>query len=67
MQQNGVQIHTMEHILAAVAGLAIDNLEIETTTMETPEPPDGSAAASVVGLPSMSTAQPSGIGAFIRR
>jgi len=44
LQQDGVQIHTMEHILAAVAGLAIDNLEIETTTMETPEPPDGSAA-----------------------
>src|SRR5262249_27596473 len=39
-----VQIHTMEHILAAVAGLGIDNVEIETTTMETPEPPDGSAA-----------------------
>ena len=44
LQQDGVQIHTMEHILAAVAGLSIDNLEIETTTMETPEPPDGSAA-----------------------
>jgi UDP-3-O-[3-hydroxymyristoyl] N-acetylglucosamine deacetylase/3-hydroxyacyl-[acyl-carrier-protein] dehydratase len=44
LQQDGVQIHTMEHILAAVAGLGIDNLEIETTTMETPEPPDGSAA-----------------------
>ena len=44
LQQDGVQIHTMEHILAAVAGLAIDNLEIETTTMETAEPTDGSAA-----------------------
>src|SRR4030095_14547153 len=44
LQQDGVQIHTMEHILAAVAGLGIDNLEIDTTTMETPEPPDGSAA-----------------------
>ena len=44
LRQNGVQIHTMEHILAAIAGLGIDNLEIELTTMEAPEPADGSAA-----------------------
>ncbi|HET9328567.1 MAG TPA: bifunctional UDP-3-O-[3-hydroxymyristoyl] N-acetylglucosamine deacetylase/3-hydroxyacyl-ACP dehydratase [Candidatus Eisenbacteria bacterium] len=44
LQQGDVQIHTMEHILAAVAGLGIDNLVIETTAMETPEPDDGSAA-----------------------
>ena len=44
LQQGSVQIHTMEHILAAVAGLGIDNLEIELTTMEAPEPADGSAA-----------------------
>lgn len=44
LQQDGVQIHTMEHVLAAVAGLGIDNLVIETTTMEIPEPADGSAA-----------------------
>ena len=44
LQQGDVQIHTMEHILAAVAGLSIDNLEIETSTMEAPEPADGSAA-----------------------
>src|SRR6185295_1462442 len=44
LREGDVQIHTMEHILAAVAGLGIDNLLIETTTMETPEPPDGSAA-----------------------
>jgi len=44
LQQNGVQIHTMEHLLAAVAGLGIDNVIIETTTMEIPEPADGSAA-----------------------
>ncbi len=44
LQQNGVQIHTMEHLLAAVAGLGIDNVRIETTTMEIPEPKDGSAA-----------------------
>jgi UDP-3-O-[3-hydroxymyristoyl] N-acetylglucosamine deacetylase/3-hydroxyacyl-[acyl-carrier-protein] dehydratase len=44
LQQGSVQIHTMEHILAALAGLGIDNLEIELTTMEAPEPADGSAA-----------------------
>jgi len=44
LQQDGVQIHTMEHVLAAVAGLGIDNLTIETSTMEVPEPADGSSA-----------------------
>lgn len=44
LQQDGVQIHTMEHVLAAVAGLGIDNLIIETSTMEVPEGGDGSAA-----------------------
>ena len=44
LQENGVQIHTMEHLLAAVAGLGIDNLMIESSTMEIPEPADGSAA-----------------------
>ena len=40
---DSVQIHTMEHLLAAVAGLAIDNLVVETECMEIPEPADGSA------------------------
>ena len=44
LQQDGVQIHTMEHVLAAVAGLGIDNLRIETSTMEVPEGHDGSSA-----------------------
>ncbi len=43
LQEDGVQIHTMEHVLAAVAGLGIDNLLIEQDAMETPEPADGSA------------------------
>jgi UDP-3-O-[3-hydroxymyristoyl] N-acetylglucosamine deacetylase/3-hydroxyacyl-[acyl-carrier-protein] dehydratase len=43
LQQNGVQIHTMEHVLAAISGLGIDNLVIETSSMEIPEPADGSA------------------------
>src|SRR5206468_6883344 len=44
LQQDGVQIHTMEHLLAAVAGIGLDNLVVETTTLEIPEPADGSAA-----------------------
>src|SRR5262249_50188754 len=44
LQEKGVQIHTMEHVLAAVAGLGLDNLLIEQSSMETPEPADGSAA-----------------------
>ena len=43
LQQDGVQVHTMEHVLAAVAGLGIDNLVIETSAMEVPEGHDGSA------------------------
>jgi len=44
LQQDGVQIHTMEHVLSAVAGLRLDNLRIEVSSMEVPEGHDGSAA-----------------------
>src|SRR5262249_58559907 len=44
LEQDGIQIHTMEHLLAAVAGIGIDNLVVETNTLEIPEPADGSAA-----------------------
>jgi len=44
LQRDGVQIHTMEHVLGAIAGLGLDNLIIETNTMEIPELDDGSAA-----------------------
>ena len=42
-------VHTVEHVLAAVAGLGIDDLEI---ALDGPEPPiaDGSAAAFVAAL-----------------
>jgi len=43
LQQDGVQVHTMEHLLAAVAGVGLDNLVIETSALEIPEPADGSA------------------------
>ena len=44
LQQGDVQVHTMEHVLASVAGLGIDNLRIEISSMEVPEGHDGSAA-----------------------
>ena len=53
LQQDGVQVHTMEHVLAAVAGLGLDNLIIETSTMEVPEGHDGSAgpiASAMLGV-----------------
>jgi UDP-3-O-[3-hydroxymyristoyl] N-acetylglucosamine deacetylase/3-hydroxyacyl-[acyl-carrier-protein] dehydratase len=44
LQQDGVQIHTMEHVLSAIAGLQIDNLVVEVSSMEVPEGHDGSSA-----------------------
>ena len=42
--RNGeAEVHTVEHILAAVAGLEIDNLVIALDAQEPPEPADGSA------------------------
>jgi len=44
LQQGDVQVHTMEHVLASVAGIGVDNLRIEVSSMEVPEGADGSAA-----------------------
>lgn len=40
--KNGVEIHTVEHILAAMSGLGIDNLYVEMDSIEPPAA-DGSA------------------------
>ncbi|GAB4418978.1 MAG: bifunctional UDP-3-O-[3-hydroxymyristoyl] N-acetylglucosamine deacetylase/3-hydroxyacyl-ACP dehydratase [Bacteroidia bacterium] len=47
--QQGVQVHTVEHTLAALVGLQLDNVLIE---LDGPEPPvmDGSALAFVEAL-----------------
>ena len=44
LQQQGVEVHTVEHVLAALFGLGVDNAIIEVSA---PEPPagDGSALA----------------------
>jgi UDP-3-O-[3-hydroxymyristoyl] N-acetylglucosamine deacetylase/3-hydroxyacyl-[acyl-carrier-protein] dehydratase len=47
--QNGIQIHTVEHVLAAVAGLEIDNISIEVNNIEPPVC-DGSAIEFVKAL-----------------
>ena len=47
---DGVVIHTVEHILAAASGLQIDNMIIEIDSDEPPEPRDGSCAPFVEAL-----------------
>jgi UDP-3-O-[3-hydroxymyristoyl] N-acetylglucosamine deacetylase / 3-hydroxyacyl-[acyl-carrier-protein] dehydratase len=46
----GAEVHTVEHVLAAVTGLGIDNLVMELNGTEAPEPADGSARALVETL-----------------
>jgi UDP-3-O-[3-hydroxymyristoyl] N-acetylglucosamine deacetylase / 3-hydroxyacyl-[acyl-carrier-protein] dehydratase len=41
----GAEVHTVEHLLAAVGGMGVDNLRIELSALEAPEPPDGSCRA----------------------
>jgi UDP-3-O-[3-hydroxymyristoyl] N-acetylglucosamine deacetylase/3-hydroxyacyl-[acyl-carrier-protein] dehydratase len=49
IEENGVRIHTVEHVLAAVNGLRIDNILIELTSKEPPVM-DGSAKDFVEAL-----------------
>jgi len=42
--EGGVEVHTVEHILATVAAWACDNLIIELNCVEAAEAKDGSAA-----------------------
>ncbi len=47
--ENGVRIHTVEHVLAAISGLSVDNILIELTEKEPPVI-DGSAKLFVEAL-----------------
>jgi UDP-3-O-[3-hydroxymyristoyl] N-acetylglucosamine deacetylase/3-hydroxyacyl-[acyl-carrier-protein] dehydratase len=47
LKNGDAEVHTVEHILAAAAGLGIDNLTIALTAQEPPEPTDGSAGPYV--------------------
>ena len=62
--EDPVSVHTVEHVLAAVAGCGIDDLEIE---LDAAEPPimDGSAAPFVDALRSAGIVEQRGRGASI--
>jgi UDP-3-O-[3-hydroxymyristoyl] N-acetylglucosamine deacetylase/3-hydroxyacyl-[acyl-carrier-protein] dehydratase len=47
LKNGAAEVHTVEHILAAAAGLGIDNLVIALSAQEPPEPADGSAGPYV--------------------
>lgn len=47
LKNGDAEVHTVEHILAAAAGLGIDNLVIALNAQEPPEPTDGSAGPYV--------------------
>jgi len=47
LSHKGVQIHTVEHVLAALAGLGIDNAVVELDADEPAEPTDGSCDSFV--------------------
>lgn len=44
LRAGAAEVHTVEHALAAVCGLDIDNLILDLSGSEVPEPRDGSAA-----------------------
>jgi UDP-3-O-[3-hydroxymyristoyl] N-acetylglucosamine deacetylase/3-hydroxyacyl-[acyl-carrier-protein] dehydratase len=47
LSHNGVRIYTVEHVLAALAGLGIDNAVVELDADEPAEPTDGSCESFV--------------------
>jgi UDP-3-O-[3-hydroxymyristoyl] N-acetylglucosamine deacetylase/3-hydroxyacyl-[acyl-carrier-protein] dehydratase len=47
---NGMVVHTVEHILATLYGLSIDNCILELDGIEPPEPADGSCRAFVEAI-----------------
>jgi UDP-3-O-[3-hydroxymyristoyl] N-acetylglucosamine deacetylase/3-hydroxyacyl-[acyl-carrier-protein] dehydratase len=50
LSNDGAQIHTVEHILAAASGMQIDNLVIDIDADEPPEPADGSVLELVESI-----------------
>jgi UDP-3-O-[3-hydroxymyristoyl] N-acetylglucosamine deacetylase/3-hydroxyacyl-[acyl-carrier-protein] dehydratase len=47
LRSGNAEVHTVEHLLAAVSGSGLDNLVIELDSMEPGQPGDGSAAPYV--------------------
>jgi UDP-3-O-[3-hydroxymyristoyl] N-acetylglucosamine deacetylase / 3-hydroxyacyl-[acyl-carrier-protein] dehydratase len=50
LRQGPAEVHTVEHVLAALAGLGVDNARLVVSGLEVPEPTDGSAAPFVALL-----------------
>jgi UDP-3-O-[3-hydroxymyristoyl] N-acetylglucosamine deacetylase/3-hydroxyacyl-[acyl-carrier-protein] dehydratase len=50
LKSGEVEIHTMEHVMGSLVGLGIDNVIVEVTSLEVPEPEDGSALPIVRAL-----------------
>jgi UDP-3-O-[3-hydroxymyristoyl] N-acetylglucosamine deacetylase/3-hydroxyacyl-[acyl-carrier-protein] dehydratase len=44
---NGVEVNTVEHILAALAGMGVDNVEVHLDSSEAADPSEGSSAPLV--------------------
>ena len=63
--EDPVSVHTVEHVLAAVAGMAIDDLEIE---LDAAEPPimDGSAAPFVDALCDAGIVEHAGVARYLQ-
>ncbi len=61
-----VEVHTIEHILATLAGLGIDNIIIELNSVEAAEARDGSAAPFVELLRSAGLVKQSALKRFFR-
>jgi UDP-3-O-[3-hydroxymyristoyl] N-acetylglucosamine deacetylase / 3-hydroxyacyl-[acyl-carrier-protein] dehydratase len=64
--ENGVEVHTVEHVLAALAGLQVDNCRIELTAGEPPIG-DGSAQPFVDALLGAGIVEQPGAGRRVHR
>jgi UDP-3-O-[3-hydroxymyristoyl] N-acetylglucosamine deacetylase/3-hydroxyacyl-[acyl-carrier-protein] dehydratase len=65
LERNGIRIHTVEHILAALNGLGIDNATIELSCQEPPIM-DGSAFSFVQAINEAGTSEQSTIQKIIK-
>ncbi|HWN82381.1 MAG TPA: bifunctional UDP-3-O-[3-hydroxymyristoyl] N-acetylglucosamine deacetylase/3-hydroxyacyl-ACP dehydratase [Candidatus Udaeobacter sp.] len=60
------EVHTVEHILASIHGLGIDNVRVELDSEEAPEPVDGSALPIVKVLKSAGLREQSALRRYLK-
>ena len=65
MEQNGVRVATIEHLMSALAGLCVDNVYIDLDSAEVPIM-DGSAGTFIFLLQSAGIVEQSAVRKFIR-